>query len=74
MAPGSAVGVGVLTSCVDEAGRDGLRVEDFAGLPPVTGLHTPELSSGHRNTSMGPLVLFREIWYPCAGKKGSIHL
>lgn len=32
------------------------------GLLPVTGLHTPELSSGQRKTSMGPRVLFSDTW------------
>lgn len=34
----------------------------FDGLLPVTGLQTPELSSGQRKTSMGPRVLFRDTW------------
>lgn len=58
---GSVAGVDV-TSC--EAGSDcgGLWPVDFAGLQSVTGLQTPELSSGQRKTSIGPLELFREIW------------
>lgn len=31
------------------------------GLLPLTGLQTPELSSGQRKTSIGPRVLFRDI-------------
>lgn len=65
---GSVADADDLASCTDEAGCGGLWLDDFAGLHPVTGLHTPELSSGHRKTSMGPLVLFREIWYPYAAK------
>ena len=34
----------------------------FEGLLPVTGLQTPELSSGQRKTSIGPRVLFRDTW------------
>ncbi|TNN52566.1 hypothetical protein EYF80_037210 [Liparis tanakae] len=32
------------------------------GLAPVTGLQTPELSSGQRKTSIGPCVLFSDTW------------
>lgn len=32
------------------------------GLLPVTGLQTPELSSGQRKTSIGPRVLFSDTW------------
>ena len=32
------------------------------GLLPVTGLQTPELSSGQRKTSICPRVLFRDTW------------
>ena len=34
----------------------------FEGLLPVTGLQTPELSSGQRKTSIGPRVLFSDTW------------
>lgn len=44
-------------------GRTGEEsVLGFEGLLPVTGLQTPELSSGHRKTSMGPRVLFSDTW------------
>lgn len=34
----------------------------FVGLFPVTGLQTPELSSGQRKTSIGPRVLVSDTW------------
>lgn len=34
----------------------------FVGLLPVTGLQTPELSSGQRKTSIAPRVLFSDTW------------
>lgn len=47
--------------CVAGGARVGSAL-GFAGLLPVTGLHTPELSSGQRKTSMGPRVLFSDTW------------
>lgn len=36
----------------------------LVGLFPLTGLQEPELSSGQRNTSIGPCVLFKDISKP----------
>lgn len=47
--------------CVVGGTREGSALS-FDGLLPVTGLQTPELSSGQRKTSIGPRVLFRDTW------------
>lgn len=47
--------------CVGDGARGGSAV-GFEGLPPVMGLQTPELSSGHRKTSIGPRVLLSDTW------------
>lgn len=47
--------------CAGGGARDGSE-GGFEGLLPVTGLQTPELSSGQRKTSMGPLVLLSDTW------------
>lgn len=64
--PTSTVDFGVREGCWS-VGRGGDETREgsalgFAGLLPVTGLHTPELSSGNRKTSIGPRVLFRDTW------------
>lgn len=43
-------------------GTRGASALGFEGLLPVTGLQTPELSSGQRKTSIGPRVLFSDTW------------
>lgn len=55
------LGCGCSTVCA-EGGTWVGSMFAFEGLLPVTGLHTPELSSGQRKTSMGPLVLFSDTW------------
>ena len=47
--------------CVGGGAREG-SAWGFEGLLPITGLQTPELSSGQRKTSMGPRVLFSDTW------------
>lgn len=47
--------------CVGGGAKEGSAV-GFEGLLPVTGLQTPELSSGQRKTSIGPRVLFSDTW------------
>lgn len=47
---------------VGRAGGGTSNGSGLEGLPPVTGLQTPELSSGQRKTSMGPRVLFSDTW------------
>lgn len=47
--------------CVGGGTRGGSAL-GLEGLPPVTGLQTPELSSGQRKTSIGPRVLFSDTW------------
>lgn len=64
--PTSEAAVQVL-ACEWSAGvAEGRTMEESAlgleGLLPVTGLQMPELSSGQRKTSMGPLVLFSDTW------------
>lgn len=64
--PTSTAVVDVL-ACDWSAGRVGGVTSEgsalgFEGLLPVTGLQTPELSSGHRKTSIGPRVLFSDTW------------
>ena len=64
--PASGASVEVLSCdwsvcCVGGGTREG-SAAGLEGLLPVTGLQTPELSSGQRKTSMAPRVLFRDTW------------
>lgn len=65
-ATSSLAGVHVLDrSCSAVSEGDGTKEGSsllLEGLLPVTGLHTPELSSGQRKTSIGPCVLFSDTW------------
>lgn len=55
-------GEGKVAGAGARGGVEGGSTSGLDGLAPMTGLQTPEMSSGQRKTSMAPRVLFRDTW------------